>query len=326
MFWKKEKEICGYKFKIVDKGLSEEQVADVLNQLTEKLISHTQSEQLVSPANLGQKVLTETSTLVAHIQQDALATLQTEVGRITTEVEEKAQRISKEAREEIEAALRTIVQAGLNVARQKIADIEAATQDKMGAIGDRSRETILVMEAHAQREVEGMVTKYNVDTERNLKAAATKVYESLLAQLHTLTSGLQDMISEEGQEVEPPSGLARQETPRVDDQSVEEADVLAPVGDQALVALLAEVNVPPPVDIAKLAVLRRLLDENPEFTVLSAAGSVDRGAHIMIEIPEEIPLLELLNGFSVVEEAVMENEPQESSCKKVIVNLKDSNS
>ena len=285
MFRSKSRKIFGHKSEKVEEGLSEEQVAKFIDHLIMKLKSAeaalVESDVFVSPAKLAQNVLREINGLTAD-QQDVLASLQAEANRIETEAKERAQRIREEAEEDIKTALSKMLQEVPDAAQDKVAAIEAAAKEKIAVIENQSRDKLQSIEVAARREVRGMVATSKSNIDKGLKAAVKKSYDSLLAQLETLTSGLRDMASQTSQGSElpsaPPSMMAHEAMPAGEESPSVSADMAsgaqtaerdeshtatggedtAVEGSQACGAMAEEIDVP---KVAGEELLRRGLAE-----------------------------------------------------------------
>ena len=63
-------------------------------------------------------------------------------------------------------------------------------------------------------------------------------------------------------------------------------------------------NIAPPIDFVQLDNLKRALLEVEDLRVVMVDGAVGEGSRVLVSVEEPLPLINILRGIPVVEEAV----------------------
>jgi F0F1-type ATP synthase membrane subunit b/b' len=147
-------ELGGGKFRRVNNGLDEVQVASLVSELVNQRDNYGQQEKHFSSfTKLAEKTVTEADKLAQSIKTEATDQAKAEASAIITEAEEQAQRIIEEKRTE-----------AINIATEQAEAIKT----------------------EAEREAQVLLENHSKKNESELSNLAHQLYSHLLSELKTL--------------------------------------------------------------------------------------------------------------------------------------------
>ena len=137
------KQLWGQEFDIVDEGLSEEQVAEVVGSLMSKCRDlEEQQKHFLSLGSLTERAAIDADKAAATIKARAKAEAEAEAARIIAQANERTQEMLVEAKKAAQEATRQEVQDILQSALRKAAIVELQAKQQAQIFLIRSRDSI----------------------------------------------------------------------------------------------------------------------------------------------------------------------------------------
>lgn len=299
-----------------------------------------QQEHSASLRSLSEKTIMEADRVATDIKLRAKREAEAEVAKIIAEAKQRSQDMMEEAKRSAETATKEEVEDILAVADKRAEMIETEARQRAHSFLIRAREKIEGQMREEIKEVyyrllsslQDLLNQgHNIETEWKRKttelwkserfelegyeAALSRAWVAELAEPVTPEGEIEpEAVSEERVEevVQPlpeavppaPMEVAAQELPleKIPEEPGKEAAPTLPTEkSQALYAGEVELEVSPPVDIAKMSELTSRLEAIPEIKILRTVGSWDRGTTIAIMVDKAIPLISLLSVIPNIE-------------------------
>jgi len=274
------KKLLGQEFKVVKRGLAEEQVMAFINQLIDQRDKLLAKQQHINSLQiLAEKTVTEANELAEQIRCEA----QSEAGGIIEEARERAKEIFEETQRQAQAEAQEKVNRVLAQARQEASSIVEVTKRQVSseikAIGER------FMPGFKDLSAQTVNSKDAAGTRDRLKPE--KVKGELDTKPTPVFSGIQRVA----------------EKRRITEPTKESSALPGSLTDSPVFQGEAKIAVVPPVDTAQFSRLRKKLEDVLYLKVLRTDGSWGEGYIITARIYQPMPLISMLRGMAEVERA-----------------------
>jgi F0F1-type ATP synthase membrane subunit b/b' len=304
-------ELGGCEFRRVKHGLDEAQVTSFINELiSQRDVLMQREEHLSSLSKLAEKTVAEADKLAEEIKAEAIDQGRAEANAVIAKAEEQAQQMIEEKRAEI---------------------VTMANEEAVAIKAEAEREAQLLLEKQAktiQDELRNLVNQ--------LHSQLVSEIESLKQQAVALGTVFEEKISQVAEETSPVTIVAdevraeSQEIIQTIDQTstseLEEKELVS--AEDADTALYErepefELEIIPPIDIAKIMEIVNYLDglpevENTELIPLTGSPS------ILVFLREPIGLIDMLESLpevAQVEEDTTNTADAEGKKRKVQITL-----
>jgi F0F1-type ATP synthase membrane subunit b/b' len=304
-------ELGGCEFRRVKHGLDEAQVTSFINEIIgQRDVLMQREEHLSSLSKLAEKTVAEADKLAEEIKAEAIEQGKAEANAIIAKAEDEVQRMIEEKHAEI-----------LNVANEEAATIKAEAGREAQLLLEKQTKTIqdelrnLVYQLHSQ-----LVSE--IDSLKQQAVALGTVFEEKISQVVEDTSPVTieaDEIRAESREIiREIDQTSTSEPAEKELVSVEDADKALYEREPEF-----ELEIMPPIDIAKIMEIVNYLDslpdvENTELIPLTGSPS------ILVFLREPIDLIDILKSLpevAQVEEDVTNTADAEGKKRKVQIVL-----
>lgn len=297
------KTLLGLEFRIVKRGLAEEQVVALFTDLVRQRDSLLSRQQHINSLQiLAEKMVTEATELAEQIKGDA----QSKVNRITDEAEKKARKIISETKKQAQMETQEEVGRILQKAREEAAAIIEVTQNQVSANIEEIRERVMrglespmgdivTIRKEGGRSTKGsrkegdmgsLLLPVSVDSVSNQSGQKSDLVKADFESSSMVISGMMKQVDKQPAAIGP----------------VEKSITLSrPIKDTPVFRGETKIAVVPPVDTIQFKRLRRKLEEVSYFKILRTDGCWDEGYIITARIYKPLPVLSILEGMAEVE-------------------------
>ncbi len=271
--------LMGLEFRIVKRGLAEEQVVALFTDLVRQRDSLLSRQQHISSLQiLAEKMVTESTELAEQIKGDA----QSKADRITDEAEKKARKIISETKKQAQMETQEEVGRILQKAREEAAAIIEATQNQISTNIEEIRQRVVqgvespmgdivtirkegggsAKGSRKEGDLGSLLLPVSVDGVNNQSEQESGLVKADFESRSMAISGMMKQVGKQPAAIGP----------------VERSIIRSrPAKDTPVFRGEAKIAVVPPVDTIQFKRLRRKLEEVSYFKILRTDGCWDEG-------------------------------------------------